>query len=334
MKIKRYLIPLTIASLLATAIHAADEAEIRFYDVEVIIFKNDKGPKSEETILPVSSPGFDDEILDLSSPLSIEAARQKLFEIIPTEELRLNEQVIKIVKSNRYSLLAHAGWRQPGLEKGLEMPVWIKGGRLYGDEYTSIDNQIDLDAMLKADIFGLEDPADLGETESAKADQASSDQPSTEPAASEIPASASTGLEPLLQDSIDAKLAQIENMGTESPGLYELEGKITITLSRYLHTQADLVLRKPRLSIEAPAPDEIAVSQLSVESQSDTRILNNHSLKESRRMRSNKLHYLDSPEFSMLVLITPYEAPEEVETADPGLAGETIESGSGTEIQQ
>ena len=161
MKIKRYLIPLTIASLLSTSLDAADEDEIRFYDVEVVIFKNDRGPKSEETNLPVSSPRFDDEILDLSSPISIEAARQKLFEIIPTEELRLNEQVLSSVKSDRYSLLAHAGWRQPGLEKETVMPIWIKGGRLYGEEYTSIDDQIDLDAIMQppspVHIFGTDD---------------------------------------------------------------------------------------------------------------------------------------------------------------------------------
>ena len=33
-------------------------------------------------------------------------------------------------------------------------------------------------------------------------------------------------------------------------------------------------------------------------------------------MRSSKLHYLDSPEFSMLILITPYEVPDE-EPLDP-----------------
>jgi hypothetical protein len=316
MKIKRYLIPLTIASMVCTFVQADEEKEIRFYEVEVVIFKNDRGPKNEETILPVSSPRFDDEILDLSSPLSIEAARQKLFVIIPTEELRLNDQVISIVKSDRYSLLAHAGWRQPGLEKETVMPIWIKGGRLYGDEYTSIDNQIDLDAMLNADIFSLEDPADQTEAALAEADQAL-----PEPTASELPASESTELDSLLA-------AQIENADTGNPGLYELEGKITITLARYLHTSADLVLRKPRLSIEEPALDEIEVDQLSAESQSDTRILNNHSLKESRRMRSSTLHYLDSPELSMLVLITPYEAPEEVETTDPESVGEIIEPGS------
>ena len=301
MKIKRCLIPLTIASLLPALILAADEPEIRFYDVEVIIFKNDMGPKSEEYILPVSSPRFDDDILDLSSPPSIEAARQKLFEIIPTEELRLNEQVISIVKSDRYSLLAHAGWRQPGLEKEQVMSIWIKGGRVYSDEYTSIDNHIDLDAMLKADIFSLEDPADQTETTLAETDQTLSDQASSEPTASAIPASETTEQDPLLQ-------AQIENADTKSPGLYELEGKITITLARYLHTNADLVLRKPRLTIdstiEVPGLDQTVIENLP-----DTRILNNHSLKERRRMRSNKLHYLDNPEFSLLVLITPYEAP-------------------------
>ena len=91
--------------------------------------------------------------------------------------------------------------------------------------------------------------------------------------------------------------------------LYELEGKITIGLSRYLHTYADLVLRKPRLTID-PSIEVPELDQSVIENLPDTRILNNHSLKERRRMRSNKLHYLDNPEFSMLILITPYEAPE------------------------
>ena len=30
-------------------------------------------------------------------------------------------------------------------------------------------------------------------------------------------------------------------------------------------------------------------------------------------MRSKNLHYLDNPEFALLILITPYEAPVETE---------------------
>ena len=58
-----------------------------------------------------------------------------------------------------------------------------------------------------------------------------------------------------------------------------------------------------------PVTEVPGLDQTVIENLPDTRILNNHSLKERRRMRSNKLHYLDNPEFSLLVLITPYEAP-------------------------
>ena len=321
MNIKRYLILLTIAGFLATGMAATDEVEIRFYDVEVVIFKNDIGPKSKEYVLPVASPRVDGQILDLSSPSSIEAAKEKLYEIIPSEELRLTEQVINIVKSRRYSLLVHAGWRQPGLEKQLAMPVWIKGGRLYGDEYTSIDNQIDLESMVKNEPIDTEDPALSGEI-----------QPSSQESAETLPEPDEST--PTLQDADSPETALIEGDIIENSGLYELEGKITIALARYLHTEAQLVLRKPRLSIEDLALDEIEISQLGTDIQSDTTILNNHSLNESRRMRSKNLHYLDSPEFSMLVLITPYEAPESIEIPDPGQVEGTIEPETSVEVQQ
>ncbi|MCZ6488882.1 MAG: CsiV family protein, partial [Gammaproteobacteria bacterium] len=111
MKINRYLLLVFLVGLLSTVSQAnvTDEEEIRFYDVEVIIFKNDRGPKSQEYILPVSSPRMDEEFLDLSSPLSIEAAAEKSFDIIPDAELRLTQTVIDIVKSKRFSLLAHTG---------------------------------------------------------------------------------------------------------------------------------------------------------------------------------------------------------------------------------
>ena len=321
MNIKRYLILLTIAGFLSTGMAATDEVEIRFYDVEVIIFKNDIGPKSKEDVLPVASPRVDGQILDLSSPSSIEAAKEKSYEIIPAEELRLTEQVINIVKSRRYSLLAHVGWRQPGLEKQQAMPVWIKGGRLYGDEYTSIDNQIDLESMVKNEPIDSE--------ESTLPDEI---QPTSSESTETLPESSESA--PILQDADSPETALIDGDIIENSGLYELEGKITIALARYLHTEAQLVLRKPRISIEDLALDEIEISQLGTEIQSDTTILNNHSLSESRRMRSKNLHYLDSPEFSMLVLITPYEAPDNVELPDSGQVEEAVKPETDAEVQQ
>jgi hypothetical protein len=263
-----YLLALLLVASFDT--YAATGDELRFYDVEVVIFKNNLGPKGQEYILPESSPRIDGEFLDMSSSASIEAAREKSYEIIPIDKMRLTDTVLKIVNSSRYSLLAHVAWRQPGAEKDQALPIWIKGGRIFGEEFISIDNQVDFELLAKTEYLNSEDTSTLPTIE--------------------LPITQDPGLQP-------------------DGALYELEGKITISLSRYLHTYADLVLRKPRLtidpSIEVPGLDASVIENLP-----DTRILNNHSLKERRRMRSNKLHYLDNPEFSMLILITPYEAPE------------------------
>jgi len=268
MKNKSYLIVLIL--IISAQANATVEGEIQYYDVEVVVFKNDKGPKNQEYILPESSPRIDGDIFDLSSAASIESAREKFYEVLPVEQRRLTETVLNIINSERYSLLTYVAWRQPGVEKARALPVWIKGGRLFGAEFTSIDNQIDSELQAKTEYLNS------------------------------------------ANGSISPTIESLETEKTESTlnsSLYELEGKITIALSRYLHTYAELVLRKPRLTIE-PSMEISGLDQSVIEHLPDTRILNNHSLKEHRRMRSKKLHYLDSPEFSMLILINPYELDE------------------------
>lgn len=246
------------------------------YDVEIVVFKNNQVPKGKEYILPVSSPLKDETILDLSSADSVTAALEMDYELLPVDQLRLIGIVGKIVASPRYDLLLHTAWRQPGVDRDKVLPVWIKGGRIYGNEYTSIDNQIEFQEF-----------AEQQETS-----------PSVE----------------FNEETLEAlELEMMEKSQRENPaGLYELEGKITISLSRYLHTYVDLVLRRPRLSIESASGSSVPTGNTSDYS-ADTRILNNHSLREHRRMRSKNLHYIDSPEFGMLILITPYQVPEEIE---------------------
>ena len=246
------------------------------YDVEIIIFKNNQVPKGKEYILPVSSPLKDESILDLSSPDSVTAALDMDYEFIPVDELRLIETVGKIVASPRYDLLLHTAWRQPGVARENVLPVWIKGGRIYGNEYTSIDSQIEIQEY----------------TEQQETSQ------SVE----------------FNEETLEAlELEMKEKSQRENPlGVYELEGKITIALSRYLHTYVDLVLRRPRLLIDSE-PANSGQTRDTPAYSADTRILNNHSLREHRRMRSKNLHYIDSPEFGMLILITPYEVPEVIE---------------------
>jgi len=256
------------------------EAElIPRYDVEIIIFKNTQVPKSKEFVLPVSSPGKGDKILDLSSASSVATARKEGYELLPAAESRLLNVVAKLIESSRYELLLHVAWRQPGLELEKVLPVWIKGGRVYGNEYTSIDSQIEL----------IESIPQLDVSQSNEDQAFAFDEQSLE--------------------ALELQLLEQQSKN-QHQGLYELEGKITIALSRYLHTYTDLVLRRPRLTVD-PQLRNVAQDRYLAAYSADTRILNNHSLKEHRRMRSKTLHYLDNPEFALLILITPYKVPED-----------------------
>lgn len=279
----RYLPMLLFVALLpATGLAQSDtdkaEEEIRFYDVEVAIFKNVKAPKSREFILPVSSPTRGEQIFDLASPASVAASAELGYQILSADAFRLLDVVARLVESPRYELLLHVAWRQPGVELENALPVWIKGGRIYGNEYTSIDNQIEfMDSVPRT----AKDGAETG---------------------SKYEFDAQT------MEALQTQLQEQKTLGVHR-GLYELEGKITIALSRYLHTYTDLVLRRPRLAADS-VPSNPATDQYLAAYAADTRILNNHSLKEHRRMRSRNLHYLDNPEFGLLIIITPYEKPE------------------------
>ena len=71
----------------------------------------------------------------------------------------------------------------------------------------------------------------------------------------------------------------------ESAAPFVLEGWFGVTLGRYLHFEAQLMLRR--------APDAAVLS-------------------ERRRMRTNEIHYLDHPAFGLLVRATPVAPPKEL----------------------
>jgi hypothetical protein len=222
----RYLTLLALAAWLPGPLPAqsdsADEAT-PMYDVEVVIFKNVKAPKSREYILPVSSPNRDDKMLDLSSASSLAAAARLGYTRLPKDELRLLETVAKLKESPRYEMLSHVAWRQPGVEREKALPIWLRGGRIYGSEYTSIDNQIEFLESIPR-IEG----AETGGNKNFAFDEQT--------------------LEALELQMLEQQALRVHQ------GLYEFEGKITVALSRYLHVFTDLVFRRPRLSVDRPMP--------------------------------------------------------------------------------
>lgn len=111
-----------------------------------------------------------------------------------------------------------------------------------------------------------------------------------------------------------ADMNLLMHMGWRQPGLSEnkavavriedgshrLSGTLKLTLSRYLHINTDLFYREPRSGSGAQESAEAGVSL-------EPRYQAYH-MKQSRRMRSRELHYLDHPLFGMAIMVTPYDA--------------------------
>lgn len=84
-----------------------------------------------------------------------------------------------------------------------------------------------------------------------------------------------------------------------------VSGTLKLVLSRYLHINTDLVYREPLSDSENAEPYSVPadVSTFSFEPRYQA-----YHMKQSRRMRSREIHYLDHPLFGMAILVTPYEA--------------------------
>jgi hypothetical protein len=99
--------------------------------------------------------------------------------------------------------------------------------------------------------------------------------------------------------------------GTEASAtnLPKLEGTLKLSIKRYLHLEADIVLHKP-----ASGSDPQASSAYGF-----TPRFKHYRLQDSRRMRSGKLHYIDHPVIGLMAIAKRYEPtqPDIVETPVP-----------------
>ena len=95
----------------------------------------------------------------------------------------------------------------------------------------------------------------------------------------------------------------IRSPGNISGEIPHMDGIIKVSVKRYLHIEVDFLIRELR-------------STTSAESRLFGSIFNSYRFTGHRRMRSKELHYIDHPKMGVLMLITPYEAPEPVVTPE------------------
>lgn len=249
----------------------AEEEPRRYYDVELVIFKNINVPKGYEIHRPYPAPKIPDNVIDFSTVEGTEAALEHEFVPLPEARWLLIDEAQSIVNSSRYELLTHTAWTQPGLAEEDMLPVRIRAGEI-----------MQRDLMADPSIY---DPAASATSETTNSEPGN-----------------------------NAEL--INNADEPKDGLFELTGTVSIELSRYLHIHPDLVLRKRVTENPLPSGDNGALSIDASNTLSRT-LIYQFPLTESRRMRSKRLHYLDHPEFGLLVLITPSESPLSAANTQP-----------------
>jgi len=85
--------------------------------------------------------------------------------------------------------------------------------------------------------------------------------------------------------------------GVVDDALYEIDGRIKISLSKYLEVDADLLYRRP---VILPDSNGLPVNEF-----------RQFRLNEFRRMKSKTIHYLDHPLFGVIIGINRYQQPKE-----------------------
>jgi len=91
--------------------------------------------------------------------------------------------------------------------------------------------------------------------------------------------------------------------GVVDDALYEIDGRIKISLSKFLDVDADLLYRRP---VTLPDSNGLPVNEF-----------RQFRLEEFRRMKSKTIHYLDHPLFGIVVGIDRYMPEETFDVIQP-----------------
>jgi hypothetical protein len=301
----------------------AQEDEERWYQVELILFKHLGGqdPKESEKWPEIAGIHLPNDLIELTEktpetakgeagtnrpepPAPVPAWQPNTgaetksppeaamppgptpYEILGEEGYQLNDILGSLKRSSRFAPLLHLAWRQITVDEAHTKPVLL---------YTGMTDPLPPSAYLpEAGQDAMEDTAE-------QTSETGTLPPPLVPATEE-----------------DTKI------GPENP---ELVGTVRLSVSRYLHLEADLIYRtEVAQAMARPVPDfdlwydrpyaTLHEPQGPAYTLDTWQAVQGFRMFESRRMRSNELHYLDNPFFGLVVLVTPYELPQ-VEGKEP-----------------
>ncbi|WP_455208425.1 CsiV family protein [Kaarinaea lacus] len=301
-----------------------DENDIPWYQIEVIIFANQSYLGMTSETWPETSEVQYDELIELTHPDDARlndpagsAKKSKLpnfdaganpalpvpYQLLDSSELQLVPVAKKLASSQEYQVITHIAWRQPTLDSSKSIPVFVFEG-------------VDLPASARATSSAL----------SGSTAGAGQQKPGTS-RFSNVEVGGFTYDSSQYGQLLPATEADV-NTG---PVLNPFFGTLRLSVSRYLHLEADLNYRIPVLKEEVVPLDTgyasgfgtqqpASFSETGQQPQTTIRkrqALQNFHMYESRRMRSKELHYFDHPMIGLITRVIPYEIPKVEADFDP-----------------
>ncbi len=265
-------------------------------------------------VASVADERFDNPDNENQAPLT-RPVNETPFVLLSHSNLRLNGAAERLKRSSDYNIVLHIAWRQPVIKGEASQLIHIHSNTGNVDDY-----------------YNRRLLARTKTTQSATQNQTFSERSPSFPRnrpSDEAEHSLFLGDDSSDQTAFDDNQFEPE-IPLEPP--MELDGTIAVSLSRYLHINADLVFSR-----------EIAVTREDVgfssnEPESNTNLLGQdmfpstesensniemgetqestrfqpYRLTVARRMRSKEIHYLDHPEFGIIAEIIRYKRPTEV----------------------
>lgn len=301
----RHLLCMLAIAMISAPVHAVVPPEPTWYAVELVVFAHrEDATEDEERWSP--DPG----VPDLSTATEPVAATipdsLRAFEQLRTEALTMSGAVRTLERSSRYRTLVHFGWMQPGLAREHAIPLTV-----------TIDSGDPLVAQA-LEVELPEPPADETPVEAS-------------PDGAQAPDADSEGMletEPVPEFPRDpSELAdELAFEFTAPPTPDPLVGTARLVLQRFLHIELDLMLESGQA---LPPTDEgdwytrrdriledLAYGAIGYdEARARLDALNaeprfqRYRLRESRRVRTDELHYFDHPKFGAIVRVV--EVPED-----------------------
>lgn len=207
------------------------------------------------------------------------------YQILGDDALQLTDMAKKLQRSSRYETLLHIAWQQPTEDRQHAKPIFFMEGM--------------------TDPLPIE-PSDENDDDSSQENDSTSNNNLGE-----------SSLSPNLEYATEADT----KIGPPNP---RFVGTVTLSVERYLHLAADLLYRQPvtqhnpvlipdlDLWYDRPYPT-LSEPQGPAYRLETWQAMRGFQFKESRRMRSTEIHYLDNPFMGLVVVITPVELPEPAE---------------------